>query len=489
MKKICFQCHAATTVRQTFVRLTIALFMLIPTTVMAQWSGTPTKVEPYTSPDGRHGVKFTYGTVKDFQPDRRFLELQGKVKSCLWQDGESTPVLYTFSEHHTLMSATYADDSGNVMENIKRDKRARITEYGSDEPNEMDGEVYKTTITWSSVPDADGYPTTISEPNPEGDVVTQLTYNRSLPGKAAHLTKRTIKATGMNYSGTVTYTNYVFDADGNWTSRKATFNLVCHADGNTPLKYTETQRRTITYWETSTVNVTPTGNGQGGQPSDGTSGSAGNETTDTPTTDDSGNRDTTDTTTTDDSGNDEITNTPTNDDNRAQEDDRTQEDDKHPIVPTPRPDPNDSLPERRGHYVVHHSILEVADTVISLNNADDIQARLEQMGFTCKVSIIDDKDTKCSNDRYTDGSIRICRKKKNKPALKYLYVEMEEPEFAPVIRVLSRLGYTISNQQPTNITGWERQAWEKGNRRVEISKMFLEYSKSWSLSCDFTITE
>jgi len=185
-------------------------------------------------------------------PDLRFFELTGHVervvvhtRSKLNDATDTQTEIIRIDMSGQLQSIV--DQSGyNCMEAFERNRDGYIVTIGNDEPNDMDGEVYKQSVEWdkSTIP---GYVKSKSMPNPEGDVYEEYVYDDS--GKPVkYIAKKKLTATGMNYSGTVKYTYLQFDDSLNWTKRRIEYNLVCRADDNSTLRYTEYEIRDITYF-------------------------------------------------------------------------------------------------------------------------------------------------------------------------------------------------------------------------------------------------
>lgn len=170
--------------------------------------------------------------------DLAYLELRGHVRECVDPD---VGYVTKFDINGHIVSS-------NLVENPIRDTKGRIVREGSNEPCDMDGEIYYTTTLWRD----DYTMLSRSSPNPEGDIDIKFVYADNLNGtKVRNIIRRELSATGPNYSGTVTYEYVSFDDQGNWTCRWIKSNLYCKWDGGSPLKTTEIEHRRITYWEQS----------------------------------------------------------------------------------------------------------------------------------------------------------------------------------------------------------------------------------------------
>lgn len=175
--------------------------------------------------------------------DLRFFGLTGRVKS--FTEGG---VIYTFNKEGNLVMAS-TPDGDKPMALIHRDSQGQIIYSSSGVVCDMDGEIYGSDYTWDMRLGVMRVKTIEAE-NPEGVIKTTINYNGNTLRELSH----TIKATGMNYSGRVTFSDYKTDSHGNWTSRKANYALRCVEDGNSPLNYSEIHTRNIEYWPTTLLD-------------------------------------------------------------------------------------------------------------------------------------------------------------------------------------------------------------------------------------------
>lgn len=169
--------------------------------------------------------------------DLAFFELRGHVRECTDPD-TGTKLVFDIDGNLTSSSITL---------NPKRDTRGRIVREGSDEPCEMDGEIYYSTISWRD----DYTMLRRNSPNPEGDIDIRYIYGENINGtKVRNIIRKELTATGPNYGGTVKYEYVSFDSQNNWTCRWVKNNLTCKWDGSR-LNNTEIEHRQIIYWEQS----------------------------------------------------------------------------------------------------------------------------------------------------------------------------------------------------------------------------------------------
>ena len=365
--------------------------------------------------------------------DLILLELRGPVKKCVEKDGDNSAIIYTFDRNGKLLKAV-TEDGYQLYANIKRDSKGRIIEYGDNEPNEMDGEVYKSAVTWTNPADGKWRVKTLSEPNPEGDVNSNYTYHTD---KTWIVSKKVVLATGMNYSGTVTYSNYVFDAYQNWTKRTASHNLVCKMDNDAPLRYTEKQVRTITYWElpstqqSSSSTLKPSSNDL--QSNATSKEPSGNDKKPTPSTEQP----------TPPAEQPTVPEQPTPTPGQTIPDNSqpTPTPDQVP-VPTPRPQPKSTpgglIEESAGKTM---GIIEICDYVVALNNTATIQEVLEKSyGFVFEKELLG-SGMEGKSTRFPDMSVIIKPVKKKTTDLKYLELKVRNNDSFSFDNELKKCGY------------------------------------------------
>ena len=176
------------------------------------------------------------------EADLHLVELMGPVQKCVVGEGDAA-VTYQFSREGKMLSSKAAWGE-EIFAKPQRDKYGRITRYGDDIPNDMDGEINYHYVVWRKT--APSYVDAINFSGPVCDVNENFLYqNAAKP----HLVTKKSSAAGGEYcpASQTTYTYKTFDKHGNWTQRIAV--TVTKSKGEPAQTERITENRRITYYE------------------------------------------------------------------------------------------------------------------------------------------------------------------------------------------------------------------------------------------------